>query len=267
MQYKQLIKQRSFQLGYGTIFLLLLLPLIVVVASSFSPSTLMNFPPKAFTMKWYVEFLQDPMWMGAVKSSIIVGIGTTVLATTLAVLAAFSLQMSDSDMLPRLLPLALMPLFLPPAVLGVAMLAFFGRFDLHQTHFSIIIAHSLWATPISFLIFQAVMTQVNWNLRDAALDLGASPIRTYAEIILPQIKEGLFASALIAFIISLQEFVMALFLSGHETRTIPVMAWIAISQILDPIVNVVSTLLIVIVVIGLGLAALSVGVNRLAKQL
>ena len=160
-----------------------------------------------------------------------------------------------------------MPLFLPPAVLGVALLAFFGSFSLHQTYLSIIVAHSLWATPIAFLIFQSVLTQVDWNRRDAALDLGASPTRTFAEVVLPQIKEGLVASILIAFIISIQEFVMTLFLAGEGAQMIPVLAWRSISQVLDPVVNVVSTLLIVVVTVILLIAASLIGLDRIARQL
>ncbi|MEA5389212.1 ABC transporter permease subunit [Haloarculaceae archaeon H-GB2-1] len=211
--------------------------------------------------------MADPAWMQAVRNSVVVGVGSTVVATTLALLAAFGVRKSEASWVQYVVPVALMPLFLPPVVLGVALLAFLGSFDLHQSYLSIVIAHSLWATPISFLILQSVMTQVNWGLRDAALDLGASPARTFVEIVVPQIKEGLLASALIAFIISLQEFIMALFLSGHDTRTIPVLAWTSISQVLDPVVNVVSTLLIVMVVAVLVVSALSIGLDRLARQL
>jgi ABC-type spermidine/putrescine transport system permease subunit II len=154
-----------------------------------------------------------------------------------------------------------MPLFLPPAVLGVALLAFFGSFSLHQTYLSITVVHSPRATPIAFLILQSVLTQVDWNRRDAALDLGASPTRTFAEVVLLQIKEGLVASILIAFIISIQEFVMTLFLAGEGAQTIPVLAWRSISQVLDPVVNVVSTLLIVVVTVILLIAASLIGLD------
>jgi ABC-type spermidine/putrescine transport system permease subunit II len=261
------IQTAAFRMGYVTMFLVLLAPLVVVITTSFAKISILQFPPEQFSLRWYTEFINSPVWLTAVENSIIVGSGTIVLSTSLSLLAAFGIRQSDSKWLERLVPLTLMPLFLPPVVLGVALLAFFGSYSLHQTYGSIIVAHALWATPISFLILQSVMTQVNWGLQDAALDLGASPLRTKFEVIFPQIKEGLFASALIAFIISLQEFVMALFLSGHDTRTIPVLAWTAISQMLDPVVNVVSTILIAILVVGLVLSAFSIGLNRIARQL
>ncbi|MBX0297220.1 ABC transporter permease [Haloarcula nitratireducens] len=264
---RQRVQTAAFRLGYGAMFLLLIAPLVVLITTSFAASSSFQFPPQGFSLQWYAEFVQSQTWLTAVKNSVIVGTGTILLSTTLSLLAAFGVRESDSVWISRLIPLTLMPLFLPPVVLGVALLSFFGSYNLHQTYGSIIVAHALWATPISFLIIQSVMTQVNWGLQDAALDLGASPLRTKFEVIFPQIKQGLFASALIAFIISLQEFVMALFLSGQETRTIPVLAWTAISQMLDPIVNVISTLLITLVVVVLLLSAFSIGLNRLARQL
>ncbi|MFB6183603.1 MAG: ABC transporter permease [Haloarculaceae archaeon] len=257
----------AFRVGYLGLLVALLAPLVVVITTSFTASSLFQFPPEGFSLHWYAEFFSDPAWMQAVKNSVIVGIGSTVVASTLSLLAAFGVRQSDADWVEYVVPVALMPLFLPPVVLGVALLAFLGSFNLHQSYVSIVVAHSLWATPISFLILQSVMTQVDWGLRDAALDLGATPARTFLEIVVPQIKEGLFASALIAFIISLQEFIMALFLSGHDTRTIPVLAWTSISQVLDPVVNVVSTLLILVVVVVLVGSALSIGLDRLARQL
>ena len=264
---RRTVQTAAFRLGYGMMFLLLVAPLVVLITTSFAGSTSFQFPPQEISFQWYAEFAQSRTWLTAVKNSVIVGTGTIVLSTSLSLLAAFGVRQSDVGWVSRLVPVTLMPLFLPPVVLGVALLSFFGSYNLHQSYGSIIVAHALWATPISFLIIQSVMTQVNWGLQDAALDLGAPPLKTKLEVIFPQIKQGLFASALIAFIISLQEFIMALFLSGQDTRTIPVLAWTAISQMLDPIVNVVSTVLITLVVIALVLSAFSIGLNRLARQL
>lgn len=267
MRYRRTVQTWLFKSGYVAMLVLLVAPLIVVISTSFTQSSQFQFPPEALSLKWYVAFLEDPAWIRSVKNSVIVGLGTTVVSTTLALLASIGIQRSDSELIRKAIPLTLLPLFFPPVVLGVALLAFLGSYNLHQSYESIIIAHSLWAAPISFLILQSVLTQVDWGIRDAALDLGATPLRTFIEIVVPQIKEGLFASALIAFIVSLQEFIMALFLSGYDTRTIPVLAWSSISQILDPIVNVVSTLLILVVVVALVLSALWIGLDQLARQL
>lgn len=257
----------AFRLGYLAMFLALIVPLVVIVGTSFGQSSIFQFPPEMLSIRWYAAFLESGTWIEAVENSLVVGAGTTAVATALALPAAYGVERGDSSVAGRLVPFTLMPLFLPPVVLGVALLAFLGSFNLHQSYASIVVAHALWATPIAFLILQSVLTQVDWNRRDAALDLGATPVRTFLEVVLPQMRAGLFASALIAFIISLQEFVMTLFLSGQDTRTIPVLAWISISQVLDPIVSVVSTLLIGVVSVLLLAAAALVGLDRIAKQL
>lgn len=267
MPNRRTVITRAFQVGYLAMFLALLVPLFVIVSTSFGETGVFRFPPVELGLRWYRTFLDSNAWIRAVKNSVVVGAGTTVVATGLALPAAYGVERSDSSLVQNLVPFALMPLFLPPVVLGVALLAFFGQFGLHQTYGSIIVAHALWATPIAFLIIQSVLTQVDWNRRDAALDLGAGPVRTFVEVVLPQVRAGLAAAALIAFIISLQEFVMTLFLSGHGTRTIPVLAWISISQVLDPIVSVVSTLLVVVVTVLLLAAAALIGLDRLARQL
>lgn len=264
---RRTVVTRAFQVGYLAMFLALLIPLLVIVATSFGATSAFRFPPAQWGFEWYRTFLESPAWIRAVKNSVIVGTGTTILSTGIALPAAYGVERSDSGLVQGLVPFALMPLFLPPVVLGVALLAFFGQFGLHQTYGSIIVAHALWATPIAFLIHQSVLTRVDWNRRDAALDLGAGPFRTFLEVVLPQVRAGLSAGALIAFIISLQEFVMTLFLAGYGTRTIPVLAWVAISQALDKVVSVVSTLLILVVTLLLVAAAALVGLDRLARQL
>jgi ABC-type spermidine/putrescine transport system permease subunit I len=121
--------------------------------------------------------------------------------------------------------------------------------------------------PYTVMPIYSVLATLNEERLEAARDLGATELQSFREVVLPQMRAGLFASALIAFIISLQEFVMTLFLSGQDTRTIPVLAWISISQVLDPIVSVVSTLLIGVVSVLLLAAAALVGLDRIAKQL
>lgn len=257
----------AFRAAYGLLAFMMVLPLLVVIGTSFGSTGQLVFPPRGLSLAWYDRFLSDPSWKGAVVNSVITSSGTAVLSTFLGVTAAFGLKGVKSKSLQYFIPIALLPLLLPAVVIAVILLTYLSEFGLHRSYVAIIIAHSLWATPLVFFIMQAVLSQFDWQLKDAANDLGAGPIRSFAEIILPNIKNGIFASALIAFIISLQEFVMALFLSGQDTRTIPVLAWIGLRNELDPTISVVSTLLIVVAMLLVVPAALAIGLERLAKQL
>lgn len=258
---------RLFQLAYALIFAFMLLPLFVVVGTSFTAAGTLTFPPEELSAVWYSEFFNDLQWLRAFENSIIIGIGTTILSTILGVSAALGLQLSGQRGAKYLTPLVLLPLLVPPVVLGITLLIFFSRFDLHQTYVSIVLAHSLWATPLVFFIMQSVFERFDWSLRDAGQDLGAGPWRNFRYVIFPGVRNGVLVSALIAFIISLQEFIMALFLSGWETRTIPVLAWTTLRQSLDPMVSVVSTFLILMSLGGILIIAAIMNMEWLAKQL
>ncbi|UWG49187.1 ABC-type spermidine/putrescine transport system,permease component II (plasmid) [Halalkaliarchaeum sp. AArc-CO] len=256
-----------FRAVYVALFLLLVTPLLIVVITSFTEARYLTFPPEALTLQWYGEFLQDSSWIAAVFNSLIVGVGTMVISTVLGVSAALGVRDRDSRLTNGLMLVSVLPLFIPPVIIGVALLSLLSQYGLHQSYVGVIIAHTLWATPLVFFIMQAVFSRFNWNLRDAALDLGAGPYRTFFEIVLPEIREGLIAAGVIAFIVSLQEFIMAMFLTGVDTRTIPVLAYTAIRQVLDPVVSVVSTVLVFSVLVLVIVAALLLGTERLARQL
>ena len=114
---------------------------------------------------------------------------------------------------------------------------------------------------------QSVFSRFDWALRDAGRDLGADPVRNFVHVVFPGVRNGVFIAALIAFIISLQEFIMALFLSGNDTQTIPVLAWTTLRQSLDPMVSVVSTFLILASTAAILVTAALMNLEWLAKRL
>ena len=261
------VKIAAFRAGYGAIFAAMLLPLVIVIATSFSASGNLQFPPEGFSLRWYGAFFADIQWLRAFDNSLVIGIGTTILATIMGVTAAFGLEARKGRLGELLTPVVILPLLIPPVILGVTLLVYFSRLGLRSSYLGIILAHSLWATPLVFFVMQSVFQRFDWELRDAGMDLGANPIRVFLYVILPNVKNGILVSALLAFIISLQEFVMALFLSNYQTQTIPVLAWNSLRQSLTPTVSVVSTFLILISVGGLLVAALVMNIDFVAKKL
>lgn len=261
------IEVAAFRLGYVAIVAFMVMPLLVVISTSLTPSGFLHFPPDGFTMKWYHEFLASQDWIKAFKNSLIIATGTMFVATLVGVMAAFGVQGISNRAKGAVIPLLLLPMLVPGVVLGITLLMYLSRFDMQQTYIGVILAHSLWTTPLVFFLMQAVLSRFNWQLRDAGMDLGASQTRVFFEVILPSIKQGVFAAALVSFILSLQEFLAALFLTGPDTVTVPVLAWNALRHQLSPMVSVVSTLLILAVVALLIPASLVYGFERLSRQL
>ena len=256
----------AFRIAYLAVFAFLLAPFVVVAGTSLNASGAVVFPPSGVSLRWYDALLSSPDWIRAARNSLIVAGGTTALSTTLGVGAALGLRNVDSRSATVISGVALVPLMVLGVVLGVALLVFFSRLGLQQQLPTIVAAHSLWATPLTFSVMRATFARYDWRLRDAALDLGASRLRAFLEVVVPNVRAGLLAAACIAFVVSLQEFVMTLFLSGRETRTIPVLARNSLRNSLDPLVSVTSTLLVVAVLLVVFVVGVTAGLERVARD-
>ncbi|WP_323173838.1 ABC transporter permease [Natrialba sp. PRR66] len=266
--HRETVENRVFRASYLALLVFMLLPLFVVVVTSFSQAGRLAFPPESYSLAWYGEFFESTRWLRAFTNSILIGVGTALLASLLGVTGAFGQELDTDDSLGAILqPLVLIPLLIPPVVLGITLLMYFSEVGLRGSYASIILAHTLWATPLVYFVMRSVFSRFDWQQLDAAHDLGAGPVRSFVHVVLPNVKHGILVGALLAFIISLQEFVMALFLSTPSTTTIPVLAWTQIRQALDPMVSVVSTFLILISIGAIVLAAIATNLEWLSKQL
>lgn len=255
-----------FRAGIGGVFVFLLAPVVVVAITSIGESSVLSLPPSEFSFRWYEEFLRSERWQEATMNSLIAGIGTTVVATGIGTAAALGVSNLGRRSEAAVTGLTILPLLVPGVVLGSSLLVLLGEFGFQQTYPAIIAAHSLWATPLAFSVVRASLSRFDPQLREAALDLGASPVRAFLEVVAPNIRSGLLAAALIACIVSLQEFVMTLFVSGPGTRTVPVLAWNSVRDSLDPLISVVSTLLVGVVLLAVLVGAAVVGIERLATD-
>lgn len=264
---RERVEDVLFKMGYWTVFALMLLPIVVVVATSFQQSNYLHFPPQGFSLEWYGAFFTSEQWISAVFDSLTIGIGASVLATFLGVTGSLAVQRSDGVWTRLLPPIVLTPLLIPPVVLGLTLLIYFNSIGIESNYLSVVIAHTLWATPLVFFIMQSVFARFDWALHDAGMDLGARPHEVFYHVVAPNVRSGLIISAMVAFIVSLQEFVMALFLTSFGTRTIPVLAWSQLQQSLTPMVSVVSTFLVAASTLVVLVSAALMNVEWLAEQL
>lgn len=252
----------AFRAVTALLFVLLVAPILVVVGTAFGPTSTVTFPPAGISLRWFGRLLADAQWTAAVRNSLLVGAATTALSMFVGVTAAFGVRSLDDGGRVLVGAVAVLPLLVPGVVLGVTLLTFFSRFALQQSYPAIVLAHSLWAVPLTYSVTRSSLSRFDWRLYEAARDVGATPTRAFRTVVAPNVRAGLFGAAMVAFVVSLQEFVMTLFLSGPDTRTVPVLAWNSLRGSLDPLVSVVSTLLVAAV---LAVAA-TVGVERLARD-
>jgi putative spermidine/putrescine transport system permease protein/spermidine/putrescine transport system permease protein len=241
------IRWISWVLG-ASIAIYILIPVLVTLVSSFSAGQQMRLPIERWSFAWYTAFASSPQWTDALKNSLIIAGGTTLLSTSAGCAAAYGMTRSQLRFSDLVYVVVVLPLFMPGVVLGLGIALTFNQFDLAGFNLSgsyilVIIAHSLWAMPLVFLLMEAVFRMIDRRVIEAANDLGCKPVRAFFEIVLPMVSTGLVSSALFAFVISLNEFVMALFLTDRDTQTLPVLMWLSLRSAATPELAVASVAL------------------------
>ena len=228
----------------------LTMPLVFCLLVSVADSTTIETPLEAgrFSARWYQEFLADPRWVGGLYNSLQIAAMTVPLALLCGGGAALAFESRRFRGRTLMAVAILTPLFVPPVVLGMQSLALHQRIGLWGTSLSIALAHSLWATPLVFTVMRAALALVDPELEEAARGLGASPLRAFMLVTLPLITPALVISVFFAFIVSVNEFVMALFLATPRTQTLPTLIWPQVRYNLTPIVAAASGLTILITV-------------------
>ncbi len=197
-------------------------PLIILVIFSFNDSVRVGLPFKAFSLKWYAEVLSDPTILSAIANSLLVGAIVTLLATSGGTAAAFVLVRHPSFLGRKAFnTLVLIPIVIPPVVLGVSLLIFFHAIGLELSLVTVILAHTLITLPFSLLVMVARLIGFDRSLEEAAMDLGADEFRTFLKVTLPLIFPGVLAAAILAFTISFGEVAVAFFTIGYQP-TLPV---------------------------------------------
>ena len=242
----------------------LLVPLVVSVLVSFSPSNFVKLPEE-FTLRWYWEFFGDWQWMDSLKDTFAVAALTIVLSVPIGTATAIAFTRYRLKWRAAASTIIMVPLFVPPVIIGLSSLTFHRSIGIWGTHFSIAVAHSLWAVPLVYIVLRSTLSGVDRSVEEAAAGLGASPIRVFFEVTLPLVASGIFVGVLFAFIISVNDFIMALFLSTADIKTLPVAIWPQIRYLLTPIVAAASSVIIAITVVLLVVAARATNLRRLVE--
>ena len=247
-----------------TVVAYLLVPLVLAFLVSFYPGRSIGLPTFAtgVTSQWYVEFFKDERWMLGLKNSLYVGVISTVLSLVcgLTLALAVSRHRLRGDVV--VVTLLMLPIFVPAVIIGMQSLSFSYQIGLWGTHLSIGIAHALWATPLVYMILLSGLRRVSVELEEAASSLGANPWSAFRLVVWPLIVPSVMAAAVIGYIISLNEFIMALFLGTPNTETLPKMIWPQIRHSVSPVVAAASSVLLVITVVAIAVAARAVNLSR-----
>jgi spermidine/putrescine transport system permease protein len=225
------------------VYAFLYVPLAIVVLFSFNDSEL-NAQWVGFTTRWYTKLATDVDMLSATANSLFIAVTASATATVLGTLAGIAMQRYR----PRLLPiLALTPVAMPELLLGVSLLLFFRQvLDLTLGFASILIAHITFSIGFVAVIVRARLAGMDESIFEAARDLGATPWAAFRRITLPLILPALIAGFLMAFTLSIDDFVITFFVAGVGVTTLPLHIYSMIKVAVTPEINAVSTLLMLL---------------------
>jgi len=244
--------------------LYLALPLLVVIAISFTATEYLRFPPQGLTLRWYWQVLSDPTFIEAFVVSGELAAAATATALLLGVPAALVFARKRFPLTQVLSALFLSPLVLPTIVLGVAILQYASALGFARSFLALFVGHVVLVTPYVIRTSLASLSGMEPAHEEAAQDLGATPLQTFFLITLPQIKAGVIAGALFAFINSWINVEVSIFNSTAQLVTIPVKLFNYIQFNIDPTLAAVSAATIYIAILVVVAIDLAVGIERAA---
>ena len=240
-------RRRVWLYMFGCLVLaFLFLPSLIVIPMSFSNSRFLGFPPEEWSFRWYRYYLQSPEWLAATAISLKAAIITSVLATPMGTAAAYGLRTSKARIVSMLQAFLMLPLMVPIILIAIGLYYVYARFGLNNTLTGLALAHTLLSMPFVVVTVGAGLRNFDLTQEMVARSLGASPWKAFFTVTLPQIKLAVVSGALFAFITSLDEVVVALFISGGPNATIQRRMFNALRDEIDPTIAVISTCLIVL---------------------
>jgi len=224
-------------------------PLAIIVAVSFTPEEFLTFPPGGFSMRWYVTFFTDPAWIGALVNSLTIAVAAALLATSIGGVLAFALDRFDYRFGSVLATFGVLPILVPPVIIAVAFLVFFLEIGVAGSRLSIIIAHGIFYAPFPFILITQGLGELNRTYEEAAMNLGASPVRTIRTVTYPLLRANVVSGALFAFILSLNEYIISWLLSLFLVDTIPIHIFNQLRYSYPPTIAAASTVFILLTVV------------------
>jgi putative spermidine/putrescine transport system permease protein len=244
------------------VIVFLQIPVIVVVLAAFSTTSYLTIPPQGLTLAWFGKVLSDPSYLSAIRMSLILACGSTVISLLLGVAAAYALFRKALPGSEAITSVLMAPLVLPAVVIGVALLQYYSLTGLRGSLFGLLMAHVVITVPYIVRSALASLSGLDLAVEEAARVLGANGFEAFRLVTLPLILPGLVAGALFAFITSLDNVPVTIFLISANQTTLPVLIFSSVEMGIDPSVAAVSTLLIAATGIILLIAERRFGFHR-----
>jgi spermidine/putrescine transport system permease protein len=227
------------------VIIYLMLPIVIILLFSFNAKSAAMFPMAGLTIKWYKQVLNDYKFISALKNSIYVGIAVAAVSVTIGSLASIAMTRYNFKLKNFVRVSVLVPITLPPVVLGVALLSFFSQVGFTRSLLTVMISHVLFCTPFVILIMNSRFEGFDVSLEEAAMDLGASRAQTFRYVTFPLIRPSIIGASMLTFGLSFDEFLVTFFIIGKR-NTLPIVIWGMLRRGVSPVINAIATMVLII---------------------
>jgi putative spermidine/putrescine transport system permease protein len=245
--------------------LFLLAPLLITIAVSVSSSPVFNLPPPAWSFRWYAALTEKPELVDAVSLSVQIALLSTGISLVLGTLCAIAVVHGRFPGREAISTFMISPLMMPGLVLGVALLQFLRSFGFRDAYLGLLIGHIVITLPFVMRNVQAALSLFDFSLLEAARTLGMSPARAVLKVLVPLLGPAYITSGLFAFLSSMDNYPISMFLTDAHNKTLPIQLLIYLEVSPDPTIAAISTGLIVLTALFLLVADRLVGLRRLAE--
>jgi len=234
----------AFLAVVALLLLYVLFPIALLAYMSLTAGETLTFPIEGFSLQWYTGLVANQAYLGAARTSVLIGLAAAAIATGLGGLLAYVVSSYALPLKRLLAGLAVSPLFLPPVTLGVAFLNLFLPLRLAETTLGVVIAHTVFTIPFPFVLTLAAPEEMNPDLKRAAMNLGARPWQTFRTVELPLIRASVLAGFIFAFGMSFNEFIIAQLVAGYTVTTLTIQIFSSLRYALSPYIAAVSVVMI-----------------------
>lgn len=246
----------------GVLFLYLLAPVILIFPLSFSNEATLRFPPSGWSTRWYDAIFTDDRMISAFGTSLALGFVVTILSIIIALPASFAIVRFDNKFSRFFFALLTAPLLLPTIVLGLGILIVFAAMGLLATFPGLVLAHLTITLPYALRVLTTSLSGMNIVIEEAAASLGARPLTIFRRVTLPLMVPGLVAATALCFLVSFDEVVITLFLTGPKLTTLPVELYHRVEMQPDPLVASISVLIVLLTLAVVLIVDRSLGLNK-----
>lgn len=227
----------------GLVYLFLYAPIVILVIYSFNSSRYAIW--EGFSWKWYEILLRDQLILRSLKNTLIVALGATVASTVVGTIAALGMQRFEFRGKGVVDGLFYLPVIIPEIVMAASLVIFFGFIQFKLGLTTVILAHIAFCMSYVIIVVRARLEGFDRTLEEASMDLGANEVQTFFRVTLPVIAPGIISGALLAFTISIDDYIITSFVAGVGSTTLPLQIYSMVKTKVTPEINAISTLLLV----------------------